>query len=163
MKKTDIFLIAIVAGIILLVVVAFAVALRRPAATFQSEETASGVVHNYLLALQQKDYERAYRYLSPSLKSYPATVEAFAEQVEDNAWRFRTDTETTLRVESERAVGNLVFVTVRESRFYGGGLFNTGQSTSTFEMKARREAGGWKLVDGDYYFAYCWREDEGCE
>jgi len=163
MKGTDKFLIGIVVGIVLLVVIAFAVVLARPEPTYQAEEMATGVTHNYLLALQKEDYERAYRYLSPTLAGYPESVEAFAETVEDFNWRFRTDTETTLTVLSERVVGSRTVVEMRESRFYRGGLFGSGQTTNTFEVKLEQEAGAWKVVDAGYYFAPCWTDDEGCE
>ena len=40
------------------------------------------MVHNYLLALQRQDYERARSYLSPTLSGYPADVEQFAADVD---------------------------------------------------------------------------------
>ena len=55
MKSTDKVLIAIVAGIILLIIVAFVVALAKPEPTYQAEDTPEGVAYNYLLALQRKN------------------------------------------------------------------------------------------------------------
>jgi len=46
MKITDKFLIGSVAGVILLVSVAFAVAFLRPKPTYQSDDTPEGVAHN---------------------------------------------------------------------------------------------------------------------
>jgi hypothetical protein len=137
MKSTDRFLIGIVVGIILLVVAAFVVTLTRPEPTYQAEDVA----HNYLLALQEEDHQRAYGYLSPTLEGYPVSVERFAENVEDSRWRFRLDADTTLAVESVRVTGNRAVVDVRESRFHGE----------------------WKIVDSDYYFARCWKDSKGCK
>lgn len=64
MKNTDKMLIAIVIGIVLLVVIALAITLTRPEPTYQAEDNPEGITHNYLLALQKKDYERAYVLLS---------------------------------------------------------------------------------------------------
>jgi hypothetical protein len=160
-KSTDKFLIGIVVGIVLLVVAAFVVTLTRPEPTYRAEDTPEGVAHNYLLALQKGDYQRAYGYLSPTLKGYPVSAERFAEDVEDSSWLFRLDTDTTLAVESARVTGNRAVVKVRESRFHGSRLFDSDQSTTIFEIKLQLEEGGWKIGDADYYFAWRWRHNEG--
>ena len=60
-------------------------------------------------------------------------------------------------------IGDRAVVTVRESRFRGGNLFDSSQSTSTFEMQLRQEDGGWKIVDAEAYFAWCWKNQYGCK
>ena len=72
---------AIVASIAILVIVTLVLTLRQPAPTYQPENSPTGVAHNYLLALQQKDYERAYGYLSTSLPGYPANSREFEQHV----------------------------------------------------------------------------------
>ena len=63
--KQDRFLIGILIGIGLLVVVALAVFFTRSdQASYFSEGTPDGVVHNYVLALLNKDYQKAYGYLA---------------------------------------------------------------------------------------------------
>lgn len=161
MKSTDRFLIGIVVGIVALVIAAFVVTLTRPEPTYQPEDTPEGVAHNYLLALHKEDYERAYGYLSPTLDGYPASVDEFADAITDYSWRFRLDTDTTLAVESSRAVGNWTVVQVRESRFHGGSLIGDSQSVTMFDVKLGLED-AWKIVDADYYFAGCWRSSKGC-
>jgi hypothetical protein len=163
MKSTDKFLIGIVIGIVLLVVAAFVVTLTRPAPTYQAEDTPEGVTHNYLLALQKENYQRAYGYLSPTLKGYPVSAERFAEDVEGFSWVFRLDTDTTLAVESATVTANRAVVKVRESRFNGRRLFDSSQSITIFEIKLQLEDGEWKIVDADYYFAWCWKQSEGCK
>jgi len=163
MKSTDKFLIGIVAAIVLLIVVALVVTLTLPGLTYQAEDTPEGVAHNYLVALHKEEYERAYSYLSPSLDGYPASAEEFAGHVQDYYWRFRLNTDTTLSVESAKITGSLATVRVRESRFRSGDLFDTGQSTSFFEMELQLEDGEGKIVDADYYFALCWKREEQCK
>jgi hypothetical protein len=161
MKSTDKFLIGIVVGIVLLVVAAFVITLTRPEPTYQVEDTPEGVAHNYLLALQKEDHQRAYSYLSPTLKGYPVSAERFTEDVEDSSWLFRLGEDTTLAVESARVTAHRAVVKVRESRFHGSRLFDSGQSTTMFEIKLQLEDGEWKIVDADYYFAWSWRHSEG--
>jgi len=165
MKQTDKVLVGIVSGIVLLVVVAFAVALLRPEQTYQSEGTPEGVAFNYLFALRQGEYERAYGYLSPSIKGYPRDSEIFANQVRDNSWSFNLDNaSTTVEVESAKVSGKRADVEIRETRFYEGGLFDSSQYTSFFTMTLRQdESGAWKIGQSDSYWFYCWSDpNEGC-
>ena len=63
--KQDRFLTGILIGIGLLVVVALAVFFTRPdTQTYVSDETPEGVVHNYVVAVLNKEYEKAYGYLA---------------------------------------------------------------------------------------------------
>jgi hypothetical protein len=166
MKNTDKFLLGIVAGVIVLVGVAFAVAYLRPEPAYQADDTPEGVAHNYLLALQQEDYERAYRYLSPTLKGFPASVDEFAEDIRKDAWRFGlADGSTTLEVETARVSGDGAQVMVRETRFYQGGLFDSNLSTNRFQMRLQRDAtsGAWQILGADSYWLYCWTDPQGCD
>ncbi len=63
--KQDRFLTGILIGIGVLVVVALVVFfMRNDTQTYISEDTPEGVVHNYVVALLDDDYERAYGYLA---------------------------------------------------------------------------------------------------
>jgi len=74
--KQDRFLTGILIGIGLLVVVALAVFFtRKDTQTYVSDETPEGVVHNYVVAVLNKDYEKAYSYLA-DLENKP-TYEEF--------------------------------------------------------------------------------------
>lgn len=165
MQGTNKFLLGIVAGVLLLVGVAFAVALLRPKPkpAYQSEATPEGVAHNYLLALQQEDYARAYSYLSPTLKGYPASIEIFAGNIPGHRWGFGIDRDSvTLEVESARITGDRAVVLVRKTRFYNRRLFDSNQYTNTFDMKLQRESGAWKIIASDSYWLRCWDDKDGC-
>ena len=63
--KQDRFLTGILIGIAVLIVAALAVFFtRRDAGSYVAESTPDGVVHNYVLAILNKDYTRAYGYLA---------------------------------------------------------------------------------------------------
>lgn len=165
MKKNDKLLIGIVSGIVLLVVVAFGIALSKPKPTYKAEDTPDGVAFNYLFALQQKDDERAYGYLSPSIAGYPRTVESFANDVGDRSYWFRgvNDSSTTLEVDSVDINGKRAYVTIRETHFYEGDLFSSGEYTNSFHMTLRQdENGAWKIVESDSYWLWCWNDSDGC-
>lgn len=163
MKTTDKFLIGIVSAVILLVGAAFAVALMRPKPAYREEDTPEGVAHNYLLAIQQKDYERAYGYLSPGLANYPDSDEEFENDVQHDRYRFNNlDSDVTLEVESSEVTGERSTVIVRRTNFYQGGLFSSNSYTARFEMRLRRENGAWRIVDSDEYWVYCWSDPKSC-
>jgi hypothetical protein len=165
MKTTDKFLLGLVAGVVLLVGAAFAVVLLRPKPAYRADDTPEGVAHNYLLALQQSDYERAYGYLSPTLRGYPDSLDEFVENVEDNEWQFQQDDSITLSVESAKITGERATVTVQKKVFYGGGLFDNYEYTDTFKMTLRLDtvSGNWKISDSDDYWAWCWSNENVCQ
>jgi hypothetical protein len=165
MKGTDKFLIAIVAGVVILVGVVLTIALLRPDQPgYQPDDAPEGVAHNYLLALQQEDYERAYGYLSPTLAAYPANVDQFTSHVEEYRWSFGYyDDDVSLAIESVDVIGDRAKIVVRKTEFYRGGLFDSGQHSTTFDMTLRREQGTWKVTDSDRYWASCWESSKGCE
>ena len=76
--KQDRFLTGILVGIAVLVVVALAVFfIRKDRQSYVSDDTPEGVVHNYVLALLNDDYKRAYGYLA-DLEDKP-TYEQFRD------------------------------------------------------------------------------------
>jgi hypothetical protein len=158
MKSTDKFLIGIAAAIILLVVVAFLVVLTRPEPEYQSADSPEAIVHNYLLALLQADYERAHGYLSLSLKGYPENAQAFADDVDDSYSLRSDDRDVTIDTQSATIRGNMATVEVLETSFSSGDLFSSGNYSLRFDMKLRQENGEWKLVDGDRYWTSCWEK-----
>ena len=63
--KQDRFLTGILIGIGVLIIAALAVFfIRKDSQTYISEDTPKGVVHNYIVAVLNKDHEKAYGYLA---------------------------------------------------------------------------------------------------
>lgn len=165
MKSTDKFLLGIVIAAIVLVAAAFAVVLTRPKPAYQAEDTPEGVVHNYLLALREDDYERAYGYLLPTIEGYPESARAFEEDIQNSNWAFGPDdTSTAVEVVSARLGANTAVVTVRETSFHQGGLFDSSQYARTFDMQLRRDprSGAWRISQADSYWSWCWNREGGC-
>lgn len=76
--KQDRFLTGILIGIGVLVIAALAVFFtRKDTQTYVSDGTPEGVVHNYVVAVLKKDYEKAYGYLA-DLENKP-TYEQFRD------------------------------------------------------------------------------------
>lgn len=161
--KSDKLLIGIIAGIVLLVVIALVVTLARPEDTYQLQNTPESVTHDYLLALKNDDLDIAYSHLSSTIPGYPATVSIFTRDVQNHEWSFRENRTTSIAINSAMIKGNRATVTVGESSFRGGDIFNSGQSYMTFEVTLEKVAGIWKIVESPYYFAACWSNSGGCK
>jgi hypothetical protein len=163
MNGTDKFLIGIVAGIILLVVVVFLVVLLRPEPEYLAEDTPESVTHNYLLALQNGEYERALDNLSSSVKHAPKNVNEFVEDIDGCSYRFRDlDRDTSLIVVSAEIRGESAEVQIKQTVFYSGDMFDSNLIERVFEMRLKKQNGAWKLVDGDRYWCNYWNETGGC-
>ncbi len=167
MKNTNKILTGIVAGIVLLVIIAFVVTLRQPPPSYQDETTPDGIAHNYLLALRQNDYERAYGYLSPTLPGYPHDLDQFIRDVEKSSWRFRQNADVSLSIGLTSANDQTATVTVQETRYYDqsllGSLFGGNRSVRSFNVTLRRSEGTWKIINaGYYYWDSCWEKENRC-
>lgn len=139
--KQDRFLLGILIFIGLLVVAAlvlFFVRNEKPA--YGPEDTPSGVLYNYALALQLHDYERAYSYLAEkeNQPTYQAFQQAFLTR--------QLDTSTTaLQIGNVQMLENgdaWVNVTIQ---FPGNGLLNNGYSNAD-KGTLTRQNGAWKIT-----------------
>ena len=159
---SDKMLIGIVSGIILIVIIALFVVSRRPQPEFQSQDTPESVVHDYLLALQLGNYERAYGLLSPSL-AYPANTNEFYDSLAQEPWRFTVSDNYSQVVESSEPVSdNSVAVVVREI-YTTNSLFAGNDYSELFRMRVENDGNGWRLVSGERYWSDCWGERDKCE
>lgn len=161
MKSTDKFLVGMVAIILLLLVVIFMVVLRRSPAVYQPEDLPQGVVYNYLLALENGDYERAMNYISKCIQKRPSTVWGFTNLTK--SWEFddlRND--TSLNVESVKETHDGVVVLVNQTTFRNFGLLDSRVSHDAFTMLLVNQGGEWKLVGGDKYWLKDWQRAPDC-
>lgn len=159
MQKPDKFLIGIVAGIVLLVVVAFVVVLARPEASYQPEDTAENVVFNYVLALNKMEYGRAYGYVSPTVPHYPADAAEFERHV-DRPYSYYDN--RSFSVGSSNITDDYTVVYLNEtytSRPRPLAFLDNYQYTNTFYFRVKQENGAWKIIDGEQYWYTCWSVD----
>ncbi len=156
MKKNDRFLIAIVVGTGLLLVGAFLFALLRPDPGYRPDDSPENIVHNYLLAIEDRDYARAYSYLSPDLDGYPADLEQFVQDVERNSWNFHRQGDHSLSVQSSRPAGRETLVSVRLVTYYNNFPFASQPNTNLFTLRLKPGGPGWVIVSGEEFFWNCW-------
>jgi len=158
MKGKDRFLIAIVVGMVLLVAAVVLVVLnRRGQPAYKPDDSPEAAAYNYLLALRQKDYVRAYSYLSPTLAHYPADADQFAQDIRRDSWAFSgLEGEVSLAVEAVVAGVTQTTVEVRQTTYYEGGLFDSGEYSFVFDLILKVEGEGWRIVEAERYWYGCW-------
>ncbi len=156
--KDDKFLIGIVAGIVLLVVVAVTMVLLRSPnqEEYMADDTPAGVVHNYFLAIQRKDYEKAYGYLSDDLEAKP-NLDQFIREVGG----LTQNQESSLSIGETRMGDVHTQVDVTITTYRPGSLFDSSTYTSkdTAFLRAAGDGSVWKLTGFPYpYWGYGWDE-----
>ena len=156
--KNDRFLIGIIAGIVLLVVVAVIVVLvRDQAGEYVAADRPEGVAHNYFLAIQRLDYDRAYSYLSDELKSKP-DLDDFITNIDN----FGDRSEASLKIGQSTITNDRARVEVSVTTYRRGGLFDSGSYTNWTTAHFRLTSdGAWQLLEFPYpYWGYDWNESK---
>jgi hypothetical protein len=164
MKTNDRFLFGIVVFIILLLGTTFLIAYTRPEPAYLPEDTPQGVAHNYLLALQDKDYERAYSYLHPKLKGYPQTAEDFSSSISRYSWSFRNIASSSFEVSPPAKEHQLVTtrVVVHELNFRERGFFDSTETKQDFTVTLQKRKDQWLITKSESYWLWCWDDQDGC-
>ncbi len=166
-QRQDWFLISIIGGIVVLVVTALVLVLSNPnSKEFLPDDLPENIAQNYFLALEQGDYKRAYRYLSPSLASYPEDIDRFSEDIYD-IWNCQPDEleRSTFIAQSSNISGNRATIEMQQSRFYESrSIFNNGGSyVNDFRVLLAKEADGWRIIDSDVCWSYEWNQSPKTE
>jgi hypothetical protein len=157
MARGDRVLAGIVAGLVLLVAASILVVLSQPEPAYRLENLPEAVVHNYLLALRQADFERAYDCLAPSLAAYPSDATDFAEEVRHASGMYSLDENVAFDVTDVTIIGRRAQVWVVATRFSDGWLLEDGSHETKFEMSLQKnENSVWELIDSERYWLSCW-------
>lgn len=149
--KQDKFLTGILIGIGVLVLLALGLFFtRKDKAEYIAETTPEGVVHNYVLAVLDKNYEKAYGYLA-DLENKP-TYEEFRQSF----FNGMVNAENT-GMDVGRAEINGDEATVTVTIFYS----NSDPFSSGYQNEDRallvRQNGDWKISSMPYnYWDYNW-------
>jgi hypothetical protein len=153
--KQDRFLTGILIGIAVLVVVALVVFfIRRDTQTYISEDVPEGVVHNYVLAVLNDDYDRAYGYLA-DLENKPS-FEQFR-----NAFVTGVVNPENSAVDVGASETNQDTASVEVAILYNpGDPFSTGYRDVQRAILVRQDE-AWKLssMPTYYFWDYSWYQD----
>lgn len=146
--KQDRFLTAILIGIAVLAVAALALFfIRQHQVDFVAEEAPEGVVHNYVLALNKGDYERAFSYLADlnGKPSYDHFRQVFLTRELDV-------TSTSLQIGDTQVIKDSAYVSVTVISSSGdpfGQVYRNSQSAALV-----LQAGSWKISNLPQPFWY---------
>ncbi len=163
MVQNDKLLTGVIAGIIVIVVAAFVIALRQPPPDYTSGSAPDDVAHNYLLALQRGDYERAYAYLSPTVPGYPATLAQFVDEASGLVSPYGSNAATTETMQSTTVTGDRAVVDVRQTTFQEGGLFESRQYDNDYRIRLERSSSSeWRISHSDVFWDDCWDRPNDC-
>ncbi|MCE1252392.1 MAG: hypothetical protein LWX83_02460 [Anaerolineae bacterium] len=149
--KQDRFLIAILAGIAVLVVAAFVLFfVRQSNLTYVSDNNPAGVVQNFVLALHKGDYEKAYAYLADA-ENKPA----FEDFRRPFAMKEVDISSTDVQISDTQLLGDTATVGITFSQF-NGPFFERGYRNSE-RAELKLEQGQWKIRQMPYpYWYYDW-------
>lgn len=145
--KQDRFLLVILAGIAVLAVAAIALFfIRQQDQSYVPDDTPQGVVRNYILALQNEDFERAYAYLSevenkPSLEAFQATF--LTERADANS--------AVVQIGEARQSGATTIVEVTLVYASRGPFFESSRQPMNATLE-QDPAGAWKITSMPYPF-----------
>jgi hypothetical protein len=152
--KIDRFLIGILVGIGVLVVASLTLFfLRRGETNYTTDPSPKGTIQNYVLALQKKDFEKAYGYLyeaegKPKLGSFRDTFVSNFENYSRSGVTFGTSSET----------GDTAFMTVTVQQSYNGPFNEMSRSHDSVDLV--KQNGEWKIKKFPYpFWGYDWYEN----
>lgn len=156
--KEDKFLIGIVIGITGLIIVALAIVLLRAPGNenYIPDDTPAGVVHNYFLAIQREEYEKAYDYLADDIKAQ-VDLDKFIRDVAS----FNRNRQDALQIGQTKTGEARTQVEVSITTYNSGGLFDSNSYTQndTAFLKPGPDGSGWRLTSFPYpYWGYDWNE-----
>lgn len=150
--KQDRFLTGILIGIVVLVIAALTVFFtRNDTQAYVSEDTPEGVTHNYVVAVLNKDYEKAYTYLADldHKPTYEQFRDAFIKGVVN-------PDKAAVDVGGSEITGDTASVEIAL-------IYNPSDPFSTGYRDIQRavlvnEAGAWKLssMPTFYFWDYSW-------
>jgi hypothetical protein len=149
--KQDRFLLGILIGIGVVIIAALALFfLRRSEPVYGSENTPKGVVHNYVVALQKGDYNRALSYLA-SAQNKPDIIRFRQDLLNQNL----NQSGYSLQIGDTQINSDSAIVAVNLIQA-GGGIFG-GSSTQSQNATLIKEANVWKISAMPYpYWSYDW-------
>ena len=112
--------------------------------------TPERAVQDLLRAAEEEDIETAYGMLSEELRR-KCELTDYA----DGGYRYNDDRDIRATLRDTKVVGDITFVNVRVTQFYGGGPFDSSESTYEHRFELRQEDGEWKFTEYPWPYDYC--------
>ena len=113
--------------------------------------TPERAVQDLLRAAENDDIEAAYGMLSAELQEKCE----LKNYVDGGRYRFDDDRDIRATLRETKVVDDITFVNVRVTRFYGGGPFDSGESSYNQQFALKQEGGEWKFTEYPWPYDYC--------
>jgi hypothetical protein len=141
--KQDRFLIGILAGIAVLIIVALAIFFVRlnNKQVYVDEATPEGVVHNYVLAVLNKDYQKAYGYLADL--SYKPTFDQFRKSFFVGGGGGLDPSGVSIQIGTAEISADDASIQIN-TLYTSGDLFSSGY-TNAGSAQLVKQNGAWKI------------------
>ena len=141
-------------GVLVLVTIILVLTLGRGKSALLSENTPQGIVQRYLLAIQEKDYSAAYKYLAPpepvNVKEPVLSYEMWltsAQNSVNSTWKANLG---EVNISGETANVNVTIGVLRP-----GGPFGNPVNTSNVTFFLKNVGSNWLIVSpADLYWLY---------
>ena len=144
--KPDRFLTSILAGLGVLVVVALAVFfIRQGGQAYTSDDSPTGVIHNYMLALSRNDFEKAFACLVQ--KDPMPTLDQFRQSYLNSRQNIA---DVSVQVGEAVVTGNTA--TVMLTLIYSSGNLFSSSNRQQQNAALIRQGGAWKINEMPYPF-----------
>jgi hypothetical protein len=151
--RLDLFLIAILVGLVGLLAVAGISALFRQPAPELPVNTPGGTVQRFYTAMSQEDYHKAYLLLSDALPNKPTEPEFVSSNIR---WRGSDSSleNDPISIESEKTSGETAYVTVKITHYYNnpGPFGGSGSWIETESFALSRVGGVWRVTAMPYRY-----------
>ncbi len=153
--KKDRFLNGLLAGIGVLILIAMVLFyVRQQKAEYRPDDTPNNIVHNYILGVIQRDYEKAYAYLADEPNKPEFSL--FKQELSRTRNEFNQMNVTIGEIFIDGEIAS-VQLSIRQP--YEGPFVNLGRYTEAAEMK--NENGDWKIVSMPYpFWSWNWFTEE---
>ncbi len=138
---------AAILAVLLIVSIVLALTTRE---TEFAPGTPERAVQDLLRAAESDDIEAAYRMLSAEL-----IENCELKDYADGGYRFDDDRDIRATLRETKVIDGVTFVEVRITQFYGGGPFDSGESSYNQRYALRQEGGVWKFTEYPWPYDYC--------
>lgn len=155
--KRDRFLISILAGIAIIAILSIVLFVTRSSETrYTGENSPEGIIQDYVLALQKKEFEKAYEFLADDKENEKPEFDEFREFFITS---FESYSRAGLSVGTSSITGDRAFVTVIIQRSYGGPFNEISRMHETVDLE--KEDGIWKIRNFPHpFWGYDWYDND---
>jgi hypothetical protein len=139
-------------GLVLVGALGLAVVLSRQEPQLLPEDTPAGVVQRFLQAIEGREYQRAYDYLTA--RNVSGDLRSYDEFRRDTGFSRRTERGTVQVVlDGEQVEGDTAEVFVRMTRYNPNapGLLGSPVAQQRDGFRLRREEGVWRILEYPYW------------